>query len=327
MSSLRDIPLTREPLRRLTSVCRAVGPVCGAASAACRDLSRLLSVSIPSPDVVAALNGLASLPGVPDKIAAARSACEQLRWHEALRRRIPEASAESRVRGAQASAALEGATVPLDLVRDVMRGAAAWPLDPDPVQQVARGAVQATAESERVREMVTNAPWQALARLHVAAAAGLVTDEQLGRPRTAGEAAPEFVDLGPAPEPEALRMRLDSVVSVMTVGASVPALVIAALVHAEIATARPFVRGNGVVARAVERALVQATGLDPTGVVVTEGGHAAQGGPAYLGALAAYGTGSPEGIGLWIGHCADAIVAGALQGQQICDAVRAGRLG
>lgn len=292
-----------------------------------RSLSRLLCVPSPSPQVIAALNDLASLPGVSDKIAAARTACEQLRWHEALRRRIPEASAESRVRGAQASAALEGATVPLDLVRDVMRGAAAWPQDPDPVQQVARGAVQATAESERVRAMVTNAPWQALARLHVAAAAGLVTDEQLGRPRMAGESAPEFVDLGTAPDPEALRMRLDSVVSVMTVGAAVPALVVAAIVHAEVATARPFVRGNGVVARAVERALVQATGLDPTGVVVTEGGHAAQGGPAYLGALAAYATGSPEGIGLWIGHCADAIVAGAAQGQQICDAVRAGRLG
>ncbi len=112
----------------------------------------------------------------------------------------------------------------------------------------------------------------------------------------------------------------------MTAGSAVPALVVAAVAHAEIATARPFVRGNGVVARAVERALVQATGLDPTGVVVTEAGHATQGGPAYLGALAAYGTGTPEGLGLWIGHCADAIVAGAAQGEQICDAVRAGRL-
>jgi len=99
---------------------------------------------------------------VGDRIAAARTACEQLRWHEALRRRIPEAAAESRVRGAQASAALEGATVPLDLVRDVMRGAARWPLDPDPVEQVARGAVQATAESEHVRRLVATAPLQAL---------------------------------------------------------------------------------------------------------------------------------------------------------------------
>jgi Fic family protein len=277
-------------------------------------------------DVIASLNALAELPGVPERIAAARDACERLRWHEALRRRIPEAAAESRVRGAQASAALEGATVPLDLVRDVMRGAAQWPLAPDPVELVARGAVTATAESEHVRSLVTSAPLQALARLHVAAASGLIPSEQLGRPRIDGESSAEFLDLGAAPTPGALRDRLELLVSVMTAGATVPALVVAAVAHAEIATARPFVRGNGVVARAVERALVQATGLDPTGVVVTEAGHATQGGPAYLGALAAYGMGTPEGLGLWIGHCADAIVAGATQGMEVCDAVRAGRL-
>jgi hypothetical protein len=142
----------------------------------------------------------------------------------------------------------------------------------------------------------------------------------------AAETSAEFRDLGDAPGADALRERLDLLVSVVTVGAAVPALVVSAVAHAEIATARPFVRGNGVVARAVERALVQATGLDPTGVVVTEAGHAGQGGPAYLGALAAYGTGTPEGLGLWIGHCADAVVAGATLGAQICDAVRAGRL-
>lgn len=283
------------------------------------------------PDVVASLTTLAQLPGVGERVMAAREACERLRWHEALRRRIPEAAAESRVRGAQASAALEGATVPLDLVRDVMRGAARWPHDPDPVEQVARGAVQATAESEHVRALVTTAPAQALARLHVAAASGLVRPDQLGRPRLAGEVSEELTDLGPGAEPDQLADRLAGVAALLTAGsapggAAVPALVVAAVVHAEIATTRPFVRGNAVVARAMERAVVQAAGLDPTGVVVTEGGHAAQGGPAYLGALAAYGLGTREGVSLWLRHCADAVVAGAQQGQEICDAVRAGRL-
>ena len=281
------------------------------------------------PDAVASLRALAELPGVPDRIAAAREACERLRWHEALRRRIPEASAESRVRGAQASAALEGATVPLDLVRDVMRGAAQWPLEPDPVERVARGVVQATAESEHVRSLVATAPLQALARLHVAAASGLVDDSRLGRPRVDGETCDELVDLGPAPSAAALRARLDGLVELLAAGsrgAQVPALVVAAVVHAEVATARPFVRGNAVVARAMERAVVQALGLDPTGVAVIEAGHAAQGGPAYLGALAAYGTGTREGVALWLEHCAAAVVAGAEQGEQVCDAVRAGRL-
>lgn len=273
------------------------------------------------------LAALAELPGIPEKISAAREACERLRWHEALRRRIPEASAESRVRGAQASAALEGATVPLEVVRDVLRGAGRWPLEPDPVEQVARAVVLATAESEHVRASVTRSPLQALARLHVAAAADLVASEQVGRPRVAGETCQEFTDLGEAPPAQALPGRLADLVEVMTAGAAVPALVLVAVAHAEVVTARPFVRGNGVVARALDRALVQATGLDPTGVAVVEAGHAAQGGPAYLGALAAYATGTREGVGLWLGHCADAVVSAAVQGEQICDAVRAGRLG
>ena len=279
------------------------------------------------PDAAAALRSLAALPGVPHRVAAAREACERLRWHEALRRRIPEASAESRVRGAQASAALEGATVPLDLVRDVMRGAARWPLEPDPVEQVARGVVRATAETEHVRGAVLTAPLQALARLHVAAASELLPAAQVGRPRTGDETSAELTDLGPAPAPAEVAARLDGLVAVLSSAASdVPALVVAAVAHAEVAHVRPFVRGNAVVARALERAVVHATGLDPTGVVVTEAGHAAQGGPAYLGALAAYGTGTPEGVRLWLEHCADAVVAGAAQGVQICDAVRAGRL-
>ena len=277
-------------------------------------------------DVATSLNRLASLPGVPEQTAAAREACTRLRWHEALRRRIPEAAAESRVRGAHASAALEGANLSVDIVRDLMRGATAWPENPDPVEQVARGVVQATAETERLGPMVRTAPLQALARLHVAAASGLVEPAQLGRPRQEGEECAEFVDLGPAPAAEVVQERLAGIVDVLLAGDQVPAVVVAAVVHAEITHVRPFVRGNGAVARAMERAVIRSTGLDPTGVAVPEVGHGAQGGPAYLGALAAYGTGTPEGVALWLGHCSEAIVAGAEEGMRICDAVRAGRL-
>jgi Fic family protein len=278
------------------------------------------------PDVASSLRALGELPGIPERVALAREACERLRWHEALRRRIPEAAAESRVRGAQASAALEGATVPLDLVRDVMRGEGHWPPDPDPVQQVAQGAVRATAESERVGSLLATAPMQALARLHVAAAAGLVDDDQLGRPRRDGEGVAEFTAVGPAPSAADLPARLDGLAAVLLADASVPALVVTAVVHAEVVASRPFVRGNGVVARALARAVVHARGLDPTGVAVVEAGHATQGGPAYLGALAAYATGSTDGVRLWLEHSADAVVAAARAGEEVCDAVRAGRL-
>ena len=273
------------------------------------------------------LAALAALPGVAEATTAAREACTELRWHQALRRRIPEAAAESRVRGARAGAALEGAEVDVAVIRDLMRGALAWPEQPDPVEQVLRGVVQATAETEHVRGLVAGAPLQALARLHVAAAADLVEPAQLGRPRTAGETCAEFVDLGPAPDATAVAQRLAGLVDLLTSLEGAPAVIVAAVVHAEIAVVRPFVRGNGAVARAMERAVVQASGLDPTGVAVPELGHGSQGGPAYLGALTAYSTGTREGVALWLTHCAQAVVAGAAEGQRIADAVLAGRLG
>ena len=64
-----------------------------------------------------------------------------------------------------------------------------------------------------------------------------------------------------------------------------------------------------------------------TGVAVPEVGHGRESGAAYLGALAAYASGTPQGVALWLTHCGEAIVAGALEGTRIADAVRAGRLG
>jgi hypothetical protein len=277
--------------------------------------------------IAASLLSLSALPGVPEATEAARLACTQLRWHEALRRRIPAAAAESRVRGARASAALDGAEMDVELVRNLMRGATAWPSSPDPIEAVLQGAVQATAETEHITPMVGTAPAQALARLHAAAAGHLLPQSQVGRPRQGGEASLEFLDLGPAPDEAEVRARLSGVVELLLLKEA-PAVVVAALVHAEIATVRPFVRGNGLVARAMERAILQASGLDPTGVAVVELGHrtAGSGGAAYLGALAAYGTGSPRGVALWITHCAEAVVAGAQEGGRIADGVLKGRL-
>ena len=277
-------------------------------------------------DLTGAVTALAALPGVADKVDAAREACTRLRWHNALRRRIPEAAAESRVRGARASGELDGARLSLEIVRDLMRGAVTWHDDPDPVEQVMRGVIAATAETERLGPVVLNAPMQALARLHTAAAAGLVPDDELGRPRLEGEDCREFVEIGDAPPAAEARERLARVVAVLANAAALPVPVVAALAHAEIVTARPFTRGNGVVARALERAVIQAGGLDPTGVAVPEVGHGTGGGPAYLGGLTAYARGDAPGVGLWLTHCCDAIVAGAEEGERIADAVLAGRL-
>ena len=276
------------------------------------------------------LASLADLLDVRSSAEAAREACTRLRFHEALRRRIPEAAAESRVRGARSSAALDGADFPVEVVRELMSGVRPWPDDTDPGLETLRGAVAATAESERVVALVRTAPLQALARLHVAAASGVVAGRALGRPRTGDEGCDELVDLGPAPAPTVVAARLAGLSDLVVAAAGtnrVPAAVVATLVHAEITSIRPFVHGNGLVARAMERALVQALGLDPTGVAVPEAGHVAQGGPAYLGALAAYGQGSAAGVGLWLAQAGKALTAGAVEGERISDAVRAGRLG
>jgi len=173
----------------------------------------------------------------------------------------------------------------VDIVRDLVRGARAWPEHPDPVEVVVRGAVQASAETEHLRGVLVASPAQALARLHVAAAAGLLPAQQVGRPRVAGEDAREFIDLGAAPACEVVRERLAGVADLVREAGRLPVPLVAALVHAEIAVIRPFVLGNGLVARAVERLLVQAAGLDPTGVAVPEVGYLDGGTTAYLGAL------------------------------------------
>lgn len=284
---------------------------------------------------VAALAGIAAWPELVDPVAEVRESLTALRWHQALRRRIPEAAAESRVRGAQASGELEGSRLPVDLVREYIAGVRSWPAVPDPVEDVMRGIVAATAASEEARGQVLLAPAQALARLHVAAVGHLVDGgsgpqslaaDAVGRPRSAAEVCEELVDVGPAPGPDEAGRRLALVGELIRGHAGIPAVVLAAVVHAEIATVRPFGRGNAIVARALERALVQATGLDPTGVAVTELGHFRQTMPAYVGALAAYATGSREGVVVWLEHCCAAYVSAAREGATVADAVLAGRL-
>jgi hypothetical protein len=181
---------------------------------------------------VDAVTRLAELPGIPAQVEAAREACTRLRWHQALRRRIPEAAAESRVRGAVASGELEGASVPVDVVRDIARGASTWSPSPDPVEVTVRGVLAATAETEHVLGVVLTAPLQALARLHTAAAIGLVPDAALGRPRLSGESCGELTDLGPAPDAAEVTVRLRSVAEVLLATPRLPVVVAAAVVHA-----------------------------------------------------------------------------------------------
>src|SRR4051794_41679673 len=88
-----------------------------------------------------------------------------------MRNRSAEVSTESALRGARASAALEGRDVPLADLR-------AGVVD-DPVVQ---GALRVSAGLGSMVDTWPRAPGQVLARLHVLAAADLVDRGDLGRP-------------------------------------------------------------------------------------------------------------------------------------------------
>lgn len=288
----------------------------------------------PPDAALAALRDLTALEGVADAVDLAREACTQLRWHQALRRRIPEAAAESRVRGATASSMLEGAEPvgsvdSVDLVRDLMRGAVDWQVRADdPVWRVLAGVVRATAATEHVGPAQLRAPAQVLAGLHAAAAAELLPADQVGRPRVAGETSREWAELGPAPDAQEAAARLQLVHQLLgsVSSGSAPTLLVAAVVHAEIVLCRPFVLGNGVVARALERVVLRVGGLDPTGVAVPEVGHADRTGLDYRGALTGYASGEQDGVALWLRHCGSAVQRAAAEGTRVADAVLAGRL-
>lgn len=238
---------------------------------------------------------LLDLPGVADGVTRARTAVDTLLGNRTLRRRSADVSAESSLRGAWASAWLAGREVALE---DVRSGAAAA----DPVVQ---GALRAQAAVATLTDTWTRAPRQAMARLHALAAADLVADtDQLGRP------AP-----GAA-------LRLDTLAMVLST-TSAPAVVVAAIVHGELLGLDAFAPASGIVARAAVRLTLVERGLDPKSLVVVEAGHRELR-PAYDEALTAYRSGTPEGIGSWLVHCADALVAGALESTAVCEAIARG---
>lgn len=275
-------------------------------------------------EVTHSLQALAVLPAVAGGAEAAREACTQLRWHPALRRRIPEAAVESLVRGAHASASLEGVRVDLAAVRRAFP-AGGDQLPAGAAGDVARGAVLVAARVEQLRPaLASGAVSQLLTQLQIAAAGPGLPEAELGRLREAGEECRELVEVGPALPAGQIAARLEVLGQVLRAPGDVPALIVAAIAHAEVATVRPFVRGNALVARALERLVIQTRGLDPTGVAVPEAGHLAAGPAAYQGALAAYAEG--RSVELWLVHCAQAITKGAEAGHEVADAVLAGRL-
>jgi hypothetical protein len=235
---------------------------------------------------------LLGLPGVDEAVARARDALVAVHNHPVNRRGWAASAAEAGLRAARASAALDGARLTSGDVVD------------DPVLA---GAVRAAEEVGRLLQVWRTSPLQALARLHVVAAADLVPaerhDAELGRPQGGAAAA----------------ARLALLADLVTGGTQVPAPVLVAVVHGELLALAPFPAGNGVVARAAARLAAVAAGLDPKGLAVPEVGHLRRA-AEYRTSAAAFAAGTPDGVRTWILHCCAQWEAGAKEGLSIAEA-------
>ncbi|HEY5981040.1 MAG TPA: oxidoreductase [Microlunatus sp.] len=217
------------------------------------------------------LTALARLEGVPSALAAARDAVDVVLTDRGLRALTADQVATALLAGARASARLT-----------------------DDPPRWAAGAVRLSTELPALAGVLRVAPGQALARAHTLAAYGEVADDELGRLRAGAPATSRMGQLG-----DLLTSRIET-----------PALVLAAIAHAEIATVAPFGAADGLVARAVERMVLISSGFDPRGVIVTEVGHLRRQ-TDYEDLLRGYASGTVAGVRGWILHVARAAVDGA----------------
>lgn len=224
--------------------------------------------------------GPLSLEGVPSAFAAARDGIDAVIRDRGLRRSTPEDTARSLLLGAWATANLEGSEIS---VEELEAGAG---------DATARGALRLSSELLGLLPVWQRSPVQALARIHAIAAAGSVSDDELGRP------------VNPAGT-----QRLTALAGWLAGRTQAPALVVGALVHAEIADAGAFASHNRVVARAAERLVWVSTGVDPASVTVPEAGHALDA-IAYQDNLAAYGS-QETGVHQWLLFAAESATRAA----------------
>ncbi len=223
--------------------------------------------------VVDPLAEVARLEGVPSAVAAALAAVDAVLRDRGLR--IIDAETQSAALAASATASAE--------------------LTGDP-QRWLVGALRLSAELVGLAGLVRVAPAQALARLHAVVGRGVLADEDLGR-------------VGDRP---GVAQRLHGLSRLLTLPTQASAVVLGAVVHAEVATVAPFADANGLVARAAERLVLIGAGIDPRAVIVIEAGHRASG-SAYDRGLRGYADGGTNGVRDWVLHSAQALARGAEQ--------------
>ena len=251
------------------------------------------------------LGPLMELLGVAEATDRAREALGRAHRHRANLRGWPVTAAEAALRAARASSVLDGGPVRLD---DLVGAASQNGGVSDPVFAGALRVAQALeGGGGPLIGIWRRAPLQALARLHMLAAADLVDGDRLGRPRADAEVGP----------------RLELLAGLVTGRTCAPAPVVAAVAHGELLTLAPFGSADGVVARAVSRLVTIASGLDPRGLGVPEVSWMRQ--PAdYRDAARGFADGTPGGVGAWLVLCCRAMRAGAQEALSIAESLPSG---
>lgn len=216
-------------------------------------------------------------------MVAARGAIDELLWRRDIRSAAAAVTAVSKMTGARDSAAMEGADIAAS--------------EDSPMGRVLAAAQAVTGEVPAVVDIWSSAPLQAIARLHSVVAFQHLEPDRLGRPRVDGEVPDDPLNLGPAPAGVATRLTL--LAGLVADSHEVPAIAVAGIAHAELAGARPFAWGSGLVGRAIVRVVLAARGVDPSLFSIPEAGMIQVGRPAYVRALRAYEGGSVDEYLVW----------------------------
>lgn len=261
---------------------------------------------------------LLELDGVAEAVKAVQDAVFAVHRHPANLRGGSATAAEASVRAARASAAIDGADPEI-------------PADAAVKDPVLAGALRVAEALESLLPTWRRAPAQALARIHVLAAADLVSNaaaaaggaELSGKQSQAADVRPlsgagSGLDLLGRPRP-GTGARLNLLAQLITGATSVPGPLQAAVVHGELLSLRPFGTADGVVARAAARLTMVATGTDPKSLTVPEVAcfrRVVQ----YNEAAAAFATGEPGGVRTWLLFCCDAMEKGAREARGIAEA-------
>lgn len=265
---------------------------------------------------------LASEPGVAAAVTAAREEIDSLLWRRDIRSNAQAVAAASIERGARDSAAIDGADV--------------FAVDDSPMGRLLASSLVLTAEIPSQVDIFERAPLQVIAHLHALVARGHVSDDLLGRPRLdagvagnggdraasdagvagtgsdrATASAIDPLHLGELPPASAVSVRLTGLADLLTTPTDAPALVVAAIAHAEVAVLRPFAWGSGLISRALVRLVLASRGVDPSLFSIPELGILELGRPAYVKALRSYATGTSAGVSDFLVWHATAVALGA----------------